>query len=217
MTILSAQNNGTYSNMRIPGRSTWRKPVQTAAKVNSWLLALEFHDPDTLQHTLRGTHRALAIGQVIGLGHPEMLQLEWGGLLHDIGKLAVPKHILRKPGKLDEHEWKIIRQHPVSAFEMLMQRNCLHWVVDVPYAHHEKWDGSGYPRGLQRTEIPLLARIFALADVWDALTSHRSYRPAWSTPDAFQFIRSQSGIHFDPEITQIFLQSIVPELPDVLI
>jgi HD-GYP domain-containing protein (c-di-GMP phosphodiesterase class II) len=132
-----------------------------------------------------------------------------GALLHDIGKMGVSDAILKKPGKLTDEEWQQIRKHPQYAYDMLSSIKYLKSAIDIPYCHHEKWDGSGYPRGLKGEEIPLSARIFAVVDVWDALTSDRPYRKAWSKLKARQYIQEQAGKHFDPEIVGIFLNKIL--------
>jgi HD-GYP domain-containing protein (c-di-GMP phosphodiesterase class II) len=123
-----------------------------------------------------------------------------------IGKMGVPDNILHKPGPLNEQEWEIMRKHPTFAYEMLASIDYLKPALEIPYCHHEKWDGSGYPRGLRREQIPLSARIFAMVDVWDALSSERPYRPAWPTERVMNYIREQAGSHFDPFIVEVFLQ-----------
>ena len=144
-----------------------------------------------------------------------------GALLHDIGKMGVPDDILHKPGPLTEEEWEIMRKHPVYAFELLTPIEFLRSALDLPYCHHEKWDGTGYPRGLKGLQIPLPARIFAVADVWDALTSDRPYRKAWTEEQALEYIQQQAGLHFDPEVVMVFLNVMKavnpvksPALPD---
>jgi HD-GYP domain-containing protein (c-di-GMP phosphodiesterase class II) len=137
-----------------------------------------------------------------------MVHLRRGTLLHDIGKIGVPDDILRKPGPLDEAEWVIMRKHPEFAFEMLVSISYLRPALDIPYCHHEKWDGTGYPRKLKGEEIPLSARIFAVVDVWDALTSDRPYRKAWSEDRAIEYIQSEAGKSFDPKIVELFLREV---------
>ena len=126
-----------------------------------------------------------------------------------MGKLGVPDEVLRKTGPLTEEEWVIMRKHPQFAYDMLDPITHLHPAIDIPYCHHEKWDGSGYPRGLKENQIPLSARIFAVVDVWDALTSDRAYRKAWSQEQALGYIRDQVGKHFDPNVVKAFLKEIV--------
>jgi HD-GYP domain-containing protein (c-di-GMP phosphodiesterase class II) len=125
-----------------------------------------------------------------------------------MGKLGIPDAILQKPDKLTDEEWKIMRMHPQFAYDMLSRVEYLKAALDIPFCHHEKWDGSGYPRGLKGEEIPVAARIFAVVDVWDALTSDRPYRPAWSREDTLAYIREQSGKHFDPQIVELFFKVI---------
>jgi HD-GYP domain-containing protein (c-di-GMP phosphodiesterase class II) len=129
-------------------------------------------------------------------------------LLHDVGKIAVPDSILLKPGPLTEDEWCIMRQHPLFAHDLLSPIAYLRPALDIPYCHHERWDGTGYPRGLAGDQIPLAARIFALVDVWDALLSDRPYRDAWPEEKVLEHIRQQAGKHFDPRLTEIFLQMV---------
>jgi len=140
-----------------------------------------------------------------------LLYVQRGSLLHDMGKLGIPDAILLKPGKLTEEEWNIMRQHPQLAYDLLSSIDYLRPALDIPYCHHEKWDGTGYPRGLKEEEIPLEARIFAIVDVWDALTSDRPYRLAWSKEDALAYIQKQSGKHFEPAIVDLFFNSFENE------
>jgi HD-GYP domain-containing protein (c-di-GMP phosphodiesterase class II) len=129
-----------------------------------------------------------------------------GALLHDIGKMGIPDSILLKPGPLTDEEWKIMKRHPVYSYELLNPIPYLKPALDIPYCHHEKWDGSGYPRGLRGERIPLPARIFAAVDVWDALRSDRPYRPAWSGEKSREHIRTLSGSHFDPDVLEVFFR-----------
>lgn len=140
------------------------------------------------------------------MNEEELSHVRRGALLHDIGKMGIPDSILLKPGKLTEEEWDVMRKHPVHSFRMLSRIEYLRQAIDIPYCHHEKWDGTGYPRGLKGEEIPLAARIFAIVDVWDALTSNRPYRKAWPKEKALEHIKEQSGKHFDPKIVDLFLQ-----------
>ena len=141
-----------------------------------------------------------------GLSETELVDVRRGALLHDIGKMGVPDHILFKPGKLTDQEWDQMSMHPVYAYDLLSRIAYLHDAVDIPHYHHEKWDGSGYPDGLKGEQIPLVARIFAIVDVWDALTSDRPYRPARTREKAREHILSSSGTHFDPQVVDMFLQ-----------
>jgi HD-GYP domain-containing protein (c-di-GMP phosphodiesterase class II) len=141
-----------------------------------------------------------------------LVHVRWGALLHDIGKMGVPDGILLKPGPLTDEEWVKMKEHPTFAYELLSPIRYLQQALDIPYCHHEKWDGSGYPRGLKGTQIPLAARIFAVVDVWDALTSDRPYRPAWTKEKAREHILSSSGTHFDPQVVDVFMKKMPDEV-----
>jgi PAS domain S-box-containing protein len=174
------------------------------ATIEGWARALDLRDKETEGHTRRVTEMAYILGQQMGLDNNELLQIKRGALLHDIGKMGIPDDILQKPGSLTEEEWDIMRQHPVYAYQMLRPIEYLRNAWDIPYCHHEKWDGSGYPRGLIGEQIPLAARIFAVIDVWDALCSDRPYRPAWSEVEALKYINEQSERNFDPSVVDNF-------------
>ena len=148
----------------------------------------------------------LQLARSLGIGEAELVHVHRGALLHDIGKMCVADTILLKAGPLTDEEWVLMRQHPQHAFNMLSPILYLQKALDVPYAHQKKWDGSGYPRGLKGEKIPLSARIFAAVDVYDALTSDRPYRKAWSKAKALEYIREQSGQHFDPQVVVAFLR-----------
>jgi HD-GYP domain-containing protein (c-di-GMP phosphodiesterase class II) len=149
---------------------------------------------------------ALQLADKMGMNDTEKLNLRRGALLHDIGKMGIPDSILLKPGPLTEEEWNIMRQHPVYAYEMLAPIAYLRQALVIPYCHHEKWDGSGYPRGLKGDDIPFTARVFAVVDVFDALSMGRPYRPAWSPEAVYGYIREQAGMHFDPAVVKAFLE-----------
>jgi PAS domain S-box-containing protein/putative nucleotidyltransferase with HDIG domain len=176
------------------------------ATIEGWSRAMDLRDKETEGHTLRVSDLTLRLAKAIGLSDKDTAQIRRGALLHDIGKMGVPDGILLKPGKLTDEEWKIMRQHPQFAYDMLHPIQYLRTAIDIPYCHHEKWDGTGYPRGLKADEIPLAARLFAVVDVWDALTSDRPYRKAWTKAETQAHIREQSGIHFDPRVVDAFLQ-----------
>jgi HD-GYP domain-containing protein (c-di-GMP phosphodiesterase class II) len=144
----------------------------------------------------------------MGLGEEELVHVRRGALLHDIGKMGVPDGILLKPGPLTDGEWVMMRKHPVYAYEMLAPIVYLRPALDIPYCHHEKWDGTGYPRGLRGEAIPLAARIFAVVDVWDALRSDRPYRPGWPEEKVREHIRSLAGTHFDQAAVEVFLRLV---------
>jgi len=181
------------------------------ATIEGWSYALDLRDKETEGHTQRVTELTLRLARALGINGEALLHIRRGALLHDIGKMGVPDSILLKPGPLSEEEWAIMRRHPQMAYEMLSRIEYLQPALDIPYCHHEKWDGTGYPRGLKGEAIPLAARIFAVVDVWDALTSDRPYRPAWSRERALAYIKEQSGKHFDPRVVEAFLREIVGE------
>jgi HD-GYP domain-containing protein (c-di-GMP phosphodiesterase class II) len=146
------------------------------------------------------------LARSFGLNEAELVDVRRGALLHDIGKMGVPDNILLKPGELTEQEWKQMRMHPVYAYDLLSHIAYLRQALNIPYYHHEKWDGTGYPRGLKGEAIPLTARIFAVVDVWDALISDRPYRAAWTKEQAREYIRTSAGTHFDPQVVAVFMQ-----------
>jgi HD-GYP domain-containing protein (c-di-GMP phosphodiesterase class II) len=179
------------------------------ATIEGWSHALDLRDKETEGHTQRVTDLTMKLSREMGFPDDELIQLRRGALLHDIGKLGVPDHILLKTEELTESDWELMRKHPLFAYEMLSPiRYLKSAAIDIPYCHHEKWDGTGYPRGLKAEQIPLAARVFAVADVWDAITSKRSYRPAWTKEEALKYMQEQSGKHFDPQVIQTFLKMI---------
>jgi len=175
------------------------------ATIEGWSRALDLRDKEAEGHTQRVIDLTLRLARAMGVSDAEQVHMRRGVLLHDIGKMGVPDDILRNPGPLSEEEWAIMRQHPVYAYEMLSPVRYLRPALDIPYCHHEKWDGSGSPRGLKGEQIPLAARIFAVVDVYDALTSDRPYRKAWSREEALEYIRQQAGRHFEPGIVSAFM------------
>ena len=176
------------------------------ATIEGWSRALDLRDKETEGHTQRVTTMTVKLARAFGFSKSELVQVRWGGLLHDIGKMGVPDGILLKPGPLTEEEWVVMKKHPTFAYEMLSPIRYLRLALDIPYSHHEKWDGSGYPHGLKGNQIPLVARIFAVVDVWDALTSDRPYRPAWTEEKVREHILASSGTHFDPQVVDLFMQ-----------
>ena len=176
------------------------------ATIEGWAHALDLKDEETEDHSQRVTKLTLRIAGKMGTKEEDLAHVRRGALLHDIGKMGIPDSILLKPGKLTDEEWEIMRKHPVYAFEMLSSIDYLRPALDIPYCHHEKWDGSGYPRGLRGKQIPLSARIFAVVDVHDALTSDRPYRKAWTKEKTLEHIEEQSGKHFDPQVVDVFIE-----------
>jgi PAS domain S-box-containing protein len=175
------------------------------ATLQGWVKALEMREKETANHSRRVVDMTLKIAAAVGVAEDEMIHIKRGAMLHDIGKMGVPDHILLKPGPLTNEEWQIMRLHPNFAHNLLSEIDYLLPAIDIPYCHHEKWDGSGYPRGLKEAQIPLPARIFAIVDVFDALISSRPYRPAWSEKQALDYIQDQGGAHFDPDLIKIFM------------
>jgi PAS domain S-box-containing protein/putative nucleotidyltransferase with HDIG domain len=182
------------------------------ATIEGWSRALELRDLETQGHTLRVTDIAIRLSRAMGLKEEELVHVRRGALLHDIGKMAISDSILLKPDPLSKEEMEIMRQHPVFAFQMLHPIAYLRPALDIPYCHHEKWDGTGYPRGLEKNHIPLAARVFAVIDVWDALRSDRPYCAAWPEEKAREYLREQSGIHFDPAVVEAFLKIVDEEI-----
>ncbi len=179
--------------------------------IAGWAKAMELRDKETQGHSERVTEMTLQVARELGLESSDLEQIRRGVLLHDIGKMGIPDHILLKPGSLTEDEWQIMRKHPQYAYDMLSAVPYLRSAIDIPYCHHERWDGKGYPRGLKADKIPLYARIFAVVDVWDALTSERPYRPAWTEADALKHIKNQAGKHFDPKVVKVFLRLLMEQ------
>lgn len=178
------------------------------ATIAGWSRAMDLRDKETEGHTQRVAQLAVDIAQKMGLNGERIDHIRRGALLHDMGKLGIPDSILLKPGTLNAEEWEIMRMHPHFAYKMLEPIEYLRPALEIPYCHHEKWDGSGYPRGLKEEEIPLSARIFAVVDVWDALRSDRPYREKWPEEKVTAHIQSLSGSHFDPHIVEVFLNSL---------
>jgi putative nucleotidyltransferase with HDIG domain len=176
------------------------------ATIEGWSQAMDLRDHETEGHTQRVTQLTLDLAKSLGLDDEDLVHIRRGALLHDIGKLGVPDSILLKAGPLTDEEWVMMKKHPVYAYQMLEPIEYLNPALDIPYRHHERWDGSGYPHGLSGEEIPLAARIFAIVDVWDALTSDRPYRAAWSTGKVMAYIQEQAGVHFDPKLVELFVQ-----------
>ena len=178
-------------------------------KVERWLQAMDLYDKEITEHTLRVTALSLTLAQSLGFNKTDLTYIQYGTLLHDIGKLGIPEKIMHKPGKLTPYEYQVVKQHPVYAHEWLLSQIDYQPAKVIPLFHHERWDGGGYPYGLKGKEIPIYARLVAVADVWDAITSDRPYRKAMSEQEALELIISQSGKQFDPEIIEMFLSQKV--------
>jgi putative two-component system response regulator len=176
--------------------------------IAGWSRAMDLRDRETEGHSQRVTDLTLKMAKMFGMSDEELVQVRRGALLHDMGKLGIPDAILQKQDKLNEEELQTMRKHPQFAYDLLNPIEYLRGALAIPFCHHEKWDGTGYPRGLKGDEIPVAARLFAVVDVWDALTSDRSYRAAWKKEEALEYIREQSGKHFDPQVVDLFFKVI---------
>jgi putative nucleotidyltransferase with HDIG domain len=176
--------------------------------LEGWALALELRDKETEGHSRRVTETTLKVARALDVPEEDLVHIRRGAILHDIGKMSIPDKILQKKGRLNEEERKIIQRHPATAYQLLERITFLNKALEIPYCHHEKWDGSGYPRGLKGRAIPLSARIFAVVDVWDAVQSDRPYNKAWTREKAIQYMRELAGVHFDPRIVEVFLRLV---------
>ncbi len=176
--------------------------------IEGWARTLDLRHEDTEGHSRRVTDLTVRLAERMGVRGEDLVHMRRGALLHDIGKMAVPDDILLKPGRLDDEEWEVMRRHTTYAYELLSPIPFLRAAIDIPYCHHERWDGGGYPRGLRGEQIPLAARIFSVVDVYDALTSDRPYRRAWSKERALAYLAEQAGTQFDPAAVEAFLSMI---------
>ena len=204
--VIAIDNAGLFSELQ---RSNMELAVAYDTTLEGWSRALDMRDRETEGHTRRVTDMALQLARKIKFPDKQLTHLRRGALLHDIGKMGIPDKILLKPSDLTEEEWCIMRRHPEHARDLLSQIPYLRPALDIPYCHHERWDGSGYPRGLKGEEIPLVARLFAIVDVYDALRSKRPYRDSWDEARVRQYIADNSGVSFDPSLVVAFLEMIV--------
>ncbi|MEH6579987.1 MAG: HD domain-containing phosphohydrolase [Amphritea sp.] len=175
--------------------------------IKGWVQVMDLRHKETKDHTQRVTRMTVALARELSIHGRELEYMSRGALLHDIGKIGIPDQILIKPGALDETEWVEMKKHPQFAYELMNDIDYLKPSVDIPYSHHERWNGSGYPRGLSGNDIPFAARIFAVIDVWDALCAKRVYKKAWPEEQVLVYLEQQSGIHFDPVVVQLFLDN----------
>ena len=201
---LAIDNAQLFDNMQ---RSNIDLTLAYDATIEGWSRAMDLRDKETEGHTLRVTEMTVELAGLFGIKDEDLVNIRRGALLHDIGKMGIPDAILLKPAALTDEEWTIMRKHPSLAFELLSSIRYLKSAIDIPYCHHEKWDGTGYPRGLQGEQIPLPARIFAIVDVWDAVTSDRPYRKAWPKERAIEYLKSEAGKHFDPQVARVCLEA----------
>lgn len=205
---IAIENNTLLNNLR---EATLEVTLAYDATLESWARVLELRDFETAGHTRRVTDLAIFMSSLMGISGQELVSIQRGAILHDIGKLGIPDQILLKPGPLSPEEWQVMRCHTIYAYDLLDSIPFLRDCLDIPYCHHEKWDGTGYPRSLKGEEIPLSARIFALVDVWDALNHDRVYHKKWPMEDILRMIQEQSGKHFDPHVVEIFLAKAINE------
>ncbi len=206
---IAIDNASLFENLQ---RSNSELMIAYDATIEGWSHALDLRDRETEGHARRVTELTLRLARAMGVNNSELMHIRRGALLHDIGKMGIPDAILHKPGPLDEREQEIMQRHPTYAYEMLRSIPFLGAAIEIPYCHHEKWDGTGYPQGLRGEEIPLSARIFAIADIWDALCSDRPYRKGWPDQQVLEHIRSLSGNHLDPDVVRTFLEIIPQEM-----
>lgn len=199
----------TMENIEISLRRAEESEIQLKESydktLEGWAKALEYRDRETEGHSRRVTNLCALLAIQLGLTEDEIVQLHRGALLHDIGKMAIPDSILFKPGPLNESEWELMRMHPIYAKEMLEGIPYLKEAITIPYCHHERWDGKGYPQGLKGEEIPLTSRIFTVVDHWEALNSDRPYRRAVPREQVLCYIRDNSGTIYDPNVADTFL------------
>ena len=200
-TAIAVDNANLLTNLQRSNRELFNAYDST---IEGWSHALDLRDKETDGHSRRVTEMAIKLATTAGVSGLELVHIRRGALLHDIGKMGIPDRILLKTDKLTDEEWVIMRMHPTFAFELLAPIAYLGPALDIPYCHHEKWDGSGYPRGLKGEQIPLAARLFAVVDVWDALRSDRPYRQGWPSEKIIEHIQSLSGTHFDPKAVELF-------------
>jgi HD-GYP domain-containing protein (c-di-GMP phosphodiesterase class II) len=180
--------------------------ISNELTLESLAKVLEYRDLETKNHSSRVVEMSVKLAREVGLRDEELNTIKRGALIHDIGKLAIPDSILQKPGKLSEEEWAIMKTHPAKAVEILETIPILKFALEIPYCHHENWDGTGYPRGLAGEQIPLYARIFTIIDQWEALTDDRVYRKAWPYEKVISYIKDNTGRIYDPQIANTFLQ-----------
>jgi putative nucleotidyltransferase with HDIG domain len=204
-TAIAVENSVLFQDLQ---RSHFELAIAYDATIEGWSRALDLRDRETEGHTQRVTDLTLKLARKMGLSEERMTLIKRGALLHDIGKMGIPDTILHKPEELSEAEQAIMRTHPQLAHDMLEPIAYLRDALNIPYCHHEKWDGTGYPRGLAGTQIPLEARLFAIVDVWDAITTDRPYRKSWPRQKALEYIREQGGKYFDPQLVELFLQEV---------
>jgi putative nucleotidyltransferase with HDIG domain len=200
---IAMDNAALFDNLE---RSNLELSLAYDATIEGWARALDLRNEETERHSLRVVEKTLELARSMGLSDSQLVHIRRGAFLHDIGKIAVPDEIMNKPGPLSASEWEVMRKHPIHGYQLLSPITYLRQAIDIPYYHHEKWDGTGYPHGLKGEEIPMAARIFAVVDVWDALLNDRPYRKAWPEEQVQAYLRDQSGRHFDPRVVDAFFE-----------
>lgn len=203
LLVISKNNRNQIENSR---QAELRQAYDTT--LEGWARALELRDKETEGHSQRVTAMTLKLAKELGIHGQDLDHIRRGALLHDIGKMGIPDEILHKPGPLTTEEREIVKQHPKFAYDLLSPISFLRKALEIPYCHHEKWDGSGYPQKMKGDKIPISARIFAVVDVWDALLSDRPYRNAWPKEKVIKYLRENSGAHFDPHVLNTFFSMI---------
>jgi HD-GYP domain-containing protein (c-di-GMP phosphodiesterase class II) len=214
LSALGEMLGNTIQRMKLHEQTLRQAEEITSAydlTLEGWAKALELRDKETEGHSRRVSDLTRHLVKLFGIPESEMVHIHRGVLLHDIGKMGVPDQILKKTGPLNEDEWYEMRKHPQYAYDLMQPIAFLRPALDIPYCHHEKWDGTGYPQRLKGEQIPLAARVFAIVDVYDALSNDRPYRLAWPKPKVLEYLREQSGKHFDPKIVDAFLQLVSKE------
>jgi response regulator RpfG family c-di-GMP phosphodiesterase len=202
---IAVENAGLFEDLQ---RANVELTLAYDATIEGWARALDLRDRETEGHSRRVTEMTLRLARAMGMGEAELVHVRRGALLHDVGKLGIPDSVLLKPGPLTEAEREVMQQHATYAHTWLEPIAFLRPALEIPHCHHEKWDGSGYPRGLKGERIPLAARIFAVADIWDALRFDRPYRKGWPEPKVREHIASLAGNHLDPDVVEVFLRTV---------
>lgn len=210
-TLISALTGSLHAARKQAEETLVELTVAYDASIEGWGRILDLRDRETQGHSRRVAEMTVRVAREMGIDDAELVHVRRGALLHDIGKLGIPDAILHKPGPLAAGEWADMQSHPRLAQEWLSSIPFLGPALEIPYCHHERWDGTGYPRGLMEEEIPLTARIFAAVDIWDALLSDRPYRPRWSEPRVLEHLASLSGTHLDPKVVGTFLRLLAED------
>lgn len=205
---IAIENAGLFKDLQVSKNAL---EIAYDTTLEGWAKALELRDQVTEGHTRRVTEMTVRLAEMMGIHGEALSHIRRGSLLHDIGKMGIPDQILLKPGTLTVDEYETMKKHPIFAYDMLSKIDFLQPCLDIPYCHHERWDGTGYPRGLKGLQIPLAARIFSVVDVWDALHSNRPYRQEWPVERITEYLTKQSGTQFDPAIIKSFIQMILKE------